>query len=74
VIAGGTVTGLTRLLLKIVASIEEEDFPHLGFREFLKLRGMAGLADLSAYIGGLLSRLSFCSPNRMGKDKKEKPH
>ena len=68
------MAGLAGLLLKIITGIEQKDLPHLCLGEFLKLRGVAGLADLSAYVGGFLSRLSFCSPNRMGKDKKEEPH
>ena len=56
VLARRTMAGLAGLFLKIVAGIEEENFPHLGFREFLKLGGVAGLADLSAHIGRLRGR------------------
>ena len=59
-IAARTVARLTRLLFKIVAGIEEEDFSHLGFREFFELRGVAGLANLGPHIGGFLSSLSLC--------------
>jgi len=72
VVAPRAMTGLAGLLLLIVASVEEKDLPHHGLGEFLKLRGVTGLADLVSCIGGLLSGLSLCGPNRMGEEKKER--
>jgi len=60
VIARRAVATLASLFLKIIAGIEEEYLPHLGFRELLELGGMAGLADLGPHIGGFLSSLSLC--------------
>jgi len=65
------MAALAGLFLEIVAGIEEENFPHLGFREFLELRSVASFADLSADIGGLLRRLSLCRPQGYAKDEKE---
>ncbi len=62
VIAAGAVAGLAGLLLLIVASVEEKDLPHHGLGEFLKLRGVASLADLIACICSLLSGLRLCGP------------
>jgi hypothetical protein len=50
------MAGLTGSLLKLIAGIEQEDLPHHGLGEFLKLRRVAGLADLTSHIGGLFRR------------------
>jgi len=60
VVAPRAMTGLARLLFKISARIEYKDLPHHGLGEFLKLRGVTGLADLVARVSGFLSRLSLC--------------
>jgi len=67
------MTGLAGLLLLIVASVEEKDLPHHGLGEFLKLRGVTGLADLVPDVGRLFRRLTLCRPERVGKEEKREP-
>ena len=70
-IASWTVAALTGLLLHLIARIKEKNLSHQGFGKFFKLRGMAGLANLIANVGGrfvrsrALSRLDHRGRNKM---------
>lgn len=68
------MTGLADLPLQITAGIGQKNLPHHGLGKFLKLRGVAGLADLVAHVGRFLRRLSLSGPKGGAQEKKERPN
>jgi hypothetical protein len=77
VIAARTMAGFARLFFRLVARIEQKDFPHHSLRKFFKLRGMASFADFVADVSWLFGLWRFFRgfffrrPSRTGSAKQK---